>query len=56
MATSMPPVFTENQIVEEPAIGSFAEVGWQTRSLLALIEGRRPGGAEEPEEQIHNLR
>jgi type I restriction enzyme R subunit len=30
----MPHVYTEDQLVEQPAIGLFAELGWQTVSAL----------------------
>ena len=30
----MPHAYTEDQLVEEPAIGLFAELGWQTVSAL----------------------
>ena len=68
--------YTKDQLVEQPAVGLFAEQAKRTltqllregegvsvalsekgfrriRSLLALIAGREPAGAEE---QIHNLR
>ena len=58
----MPHAYTEDQLVEQPAIGLFAGLGCQVavseqgfrgiRSLLALIAGREPDGGEE---QIHNL-
>jgi type I restriction enzyme, R subunit len=31
--------FTEDQLVEQPAIGLFAELGWQTVSALEEIFG-----------------
>ena len=37
----MPHAYTEDQLVEQPAIGLFAELGWTTVSAL---------------EEIHNLR
>ena len=37
----MPHAYTEDQLVEEPAMGLFAELGWTTVSAL---------------EEIHNLR
>ena len=30
----MPHAYTEDQLVEQPAIGLFAELGWQTVSAL----------------------
>ncbi len=30
----MPHPYTENQLVEQPAIGLFAELGWQTVSAM----------------------
>ena len=30
----MPHAYTEDQLVEQPAIGLFAELGWQTASAL----------------------
>jgi type I restriction enzyme R subunit len=30
----MPHAYTEDQLVEQPAIGLFAELGWQTMSAL----------------------
>jgi len=53
MATCMPLVFAENQLVEQATSGLFAELCWQTNSLLTLIAGREAAGAEE---QVHNLR
>jgi type I restriction enzyme R subunit len=38
----MPHVYTEDQLVEQPAIGLFAELGWETMSALEEIFG--PGG------------
>jgi hypothetical protein len=37
---SMPNAYTENQLVELPAIGLLAALGWQT--ALALDEGSSP--------------
>jgi type I restriction enzyme R subunit len=38
----MPHAYTEDQLVEQPAIGLFAELGWQTASASEEIFG--PGG------------
>src|SRR5215469_8962518 len=38
----MPHAYTEDQLVEQPAIGLFAELGWQTVSAMEEIFG--PGG------------
>jgi len=35
----MPHAYTEDQLVEQPAIGLFAELGWQTVSALEEIFG-----------------
>jgi hypothetical protein len=35
----MPHAYTEDQRVEQPAIGLFAELGWQTVSALEEISG-----------------
>ena len=35
----MPNAYTEDQLVEQPAIGLFAELGWQTVSALEEIFG-----------------
>ena len=37
-----PHAYTENQLVEQPAIGLFAALGWQTAS--AIDETFGPGG------------
>jgi type I restriction enzyme, R subunit len=34
--------YTEDQLVEQPAIGLFAELGWQTVSAMEEVFG--PGG------------
>jgi type I restriction enzyme R subunit len=36
----MPHAYTEDQLVEQPAIGLFAELGWATVSALEEIIGR----------------
>jgi hypothetical protein len=33
----MPHAYTEDQLVEQPAIGLFAELGWQTAAALPLL-------------------
>jgi type I restriction enzyme R subunit len=38
----MPHAYTEDQLVEQPAIGLFAELGWQT--VVALEEVFGPSG------------
>ena len=35
----MPHAYTENQLVEQPAIGLFAELGWTTVSAMEEILG-----------------
>ncbi len=35
----MPHAYTEDQLVEQPAIGLFAELGWQTVSALEELFG-----------------
>ena len=35
----MPHAYTEDQLVEQPAIGLFAELGWQTVSALEETSG-----------------
>ena len=35
----MPHAYTEDQLVEQPAIGLFAELGWETVSALEEIFG-----------------
>jgi len=37
-----PHAYSEDQLVEQPAIGLFADLGWQT--VLALEESFGPGG------------
>ena len=32
----MPHAYTEDQLVEQPAIGLFAALGWQTVSAMSL--------------------
>jgi type I restriction enzyme R subunit len=44
--------YTENQLVEQPAVGLIAELGWQTRSLLALIAGARAGRSRRTDSQF----
>jgi type I restriction enzyme R subunit len=39
----MPHAYTEDQLVEQPAIGLFAELGWQTVSALEEIFGKDTG-------------
>ena len=39
----MPHAYTEDQLVEQPAIGLFAELGWTTVSALEEIFGRSRG-------------
>ena len=36
----MPHAYTEDQLVEQPAIGLFAELGWQTVSAFEEILGK----------------
>src|SRR5690348_6650455 len=36
----MPDAYTEDQLVEQPAIGLFAELGWQTVSAMEEIFGQ----------------
>ncbi len=43
----MPHAYTEDQLVEQPAIGLFAELGWQTVSAMEETFG--PGGTLERE-------
>jgi type I restriction enzyme, R subunit len=38
----MPHAYTEDQLVEQPAIGLFAEMGWQTASALEEVIGPLP--------------
>ena len=40
-----PHACTEDQLVEQPAIGLFAELGWHTGSALEEIFGRDTGTA-----------
>jgi len=35
----MPHVYNEDQLVEQPAIGLFADLGWQTVSALEEVFG-----------------
>ncbi len=35
----MPHAYTEDQLVEQPAIGLFAELGWQTVSAMEEVFG-----------------
>src|SRR6266702_6915327 len=35
----MPNAYTEDQLVEQPAIGLFAEIGWQTASAMEEVFG-----------------
>jgi type I restriction enzyme R subunit len=35
----MPHAYTEDQLVEQPAIGLFAEPGWQTVSAMEGVFG-----------------
>jgi type I restriction enzyme R subunit len=45
----MPHAYTEDQLVEQPAIGLFAELGWQTVSAYVnLRRTRDPAGAGLP--------
>jgi type I restriction enzyme R subunit len=40
----MPHAYTEDQLVEQPAIGLFAELGWQTVSALEeTVSAPSPG-------------
>ena len=39
----MPPACAEDQLVEQPAIGLFAELGWTTVSAFAELFGRSRG-------------
>ncbi len=39
----MPHAYTEDQLVEQPAIGLFAELGWQTVSASEEFFGRSRG-------------
>ena len=34
----MPHAYTEDQLVEQPAIGLFAELGWQARDYVPVGE------------------
>ncbi len=36
----MPHAYTEDHLTEQPAIGSFAELGWTTLSALQTCCGR----------------
>jgi type I restriction enzyme R subunit len=36
---AMPHAYTEDQLVEQPAIGLFAEFGWQTVSAMEKTFG-----------------
>jgi hypothetical protein len=38
----MPPACTKNQLVEQPAIGLFAELGWATVSELEQLNPLLP--------------
>ncbi len=49
----MPHGYTEDQLVEQPAIGLFAELGWQTVSASAEIFGAGGTlGRETPSEVV----
>src|SRR5260370_6040752 len=49
----MPHGFTENQLDEQPAIGLFAELGWQTVSAMEEIFGAEGTlGRETPSEVV----
>ena len=37
----MPHAYTEDQLVEQPAIGLFAELGWQTVSAIRNLRRTR---------------
>ena len=39
----MPHAYTEDQLVEQPAIGLFAELGWQTVVAMEEVFGRSRG-------------
>ena len=34
----MPHTYTEDKLVEQPAIGLFAELGWQTVSAVTAVK------------------
>src|SRR6266851_4016213 len=40
MAEHMPHAYTEDQLVEQPAIGLFAELGWTTVSAIEEVFGK----------------
>src|SRR5213593_4342136 len=44
----MPHRYTEGQLVEQPAIGLFAELGWQTASALEEVFGAPSPGLRPP--------
>src|SRR5213596_2662886 len=49
----MPHRYTEDQLVEQPAIGLFAELGWQTVSALEeVFEANGTLGRETPSEVV----
>ena len=49
----MPHAYTEDQLVEQPAIGLFAELGWKTVSALEEIFGANGTlGRKTPSEMV----
>ena len=44
----MPHAYTEDQLVEQPAIGLFAALGWQTVSAMEETFGDRERSAARP--------
>src|SRR5256885_1386039 len=53
----MPHAYTEDQLVEQPAIGLFAELGWQTVSALEEVFGATGTlGRETPGEVVLEVR
>src|SRR5436189_6232338 len=44
----MPHAYTEDQLVEQPAIGLFAELGWTTVSALEEVFGPSPAALSLP--------
>jgi type I restriction enzyme R subunit len=49
-----PHAYTEDQLVEQPAIGLFAELGWQSANCFHEFEqpGGSPLGRETPAEVV----
>src|SRR3954454_1589323 len=48
----MPHAYSEDQLVEQPAIGLFAELGWQTVSALEEVFGAKGTLARETSGEV----